>query len=92
MRKAKPIVHGTISAYTYYKCRCDECRDAMSEWKREYRQNGGSEVESAYRVRRLADSRLAYESAAWDRERIARRRFGESVWPEPSPFWKLVEF
>jgi hypothetical protein len=27
--------HGTISAYTY--CRCRLCRDAMNEWIRDYR-------------------------------------------------------
>ena len=28
------LTHGTISAYTTYKCRCDECRRAKREYER----------------------------------------------------------
>lgn len=28
------VTHGTISAYTTYKCRCDECRRAKREYER----------------------------------------------------------
>jgi hypothetical protein len=30
--------HGTINGYTNLKCRCDDCRAAMSAYMREYRQ------------------------------------------------------
>jgi hypothetical protein len=39
-RPTKPedtIVHGTLSAYTNDRCRCDVCRKAMRDWKRSRR-------------------------------------------------------
>lgn len=31
------IVHGTLTAYTYYQCRCDLCRENMNVYKRNKR-------------------------------------------------------
>ena len=33
------IKHGTVWAYSKYKCRCDECRKAYSKYRSEYRRN-----------------------------------------------------
>lgn len=35
--------HGTIYAYTHKRCRCDECKDEMARYTREWRRarNGG---------------------------------------------------
>lgn len=35
-RSAEPT-HGTLSAYTNHRCRCDECRKAMRRYNRERR-------------------------------------------------------
>lgn len=37
--RGKPPVHGTESAYTNYKCRCDLCRAAGSRHNRRTREN-----------------------------------------------------
>ena len=34
-RDRKTVSHGTISGYTYGKCRCDECRAAKAAYQRE---------------------------------------------------------
>ena len=31
------IQHGTLTAYTYYECRCDECRQCAREYVAEWR-------------------------------------------------------
>lgn len=35
--------HGTVSNYTGGRCRCDDCRDAMNAWKREYKRRRRAE-------------------------------------------------
>jgi hypothetical protein len=30
--KRKPLVHGTLHGYQRYKCRCDECKKARSDY------------------------------------------------------------
>jgi hypothetical protein len=37
LARTRPIVHGTISAYTNKKCRCEPCRAAQSEYNADYR-------------------------------------------------------
>lgn len=32
------VVHGTRNAYNYWRCRCEECKAAQSEWTAEYRE------------------------------------------------------
>lgn len=34
------IKHGTVSGYSYHKCRCDQCRAASTEYRRKRRQRG----------------------------------------------------
>lgn len=34
----KPLIHGTLNAYTHHNCRCDECRTNATEVRREARQ------------------------------------------------------
>lgn len=36
--------HGTTTGYYKYGCRCDECRDAASTYKREWRHRRGLHV------------------------------------------------
>ncbi len=33
-RKLGMVTHGTTTAYTHYRCRCQDCRDVMAEAKR----------------------------------------------------------
>jgi len=33
----KPIPHGTRNGYSHYGCRCDECSEANSEWRKAQR-------------------------------------------------------
>lgn len=35
---SKPIQHGTLSAYRKHKCRCDECKAALTEYHRRWRE------------------------------------------------------
>lgn len=37
LRKSDDIPHGTTHGYVNYRCRCDECRRANTEYRREYR-------------------------------------------------------
>jgi hypothetical protein len=45
-QKASKIPHGTVSGYSYWKCRCELCRAANAKAQREYQQkrrkNAGS--------------------------------------------------
>lgn len=34
-RPRKTVQHGTVSGYTYGRCRCDDCRDAKAAYQRE---------------------------------------------------------
>jgi 5-methylcytosine-specific restriction endonuclease McrA len=36
MRNDTPIPHGTANGYKHYKCRCDKCKSAMSEYGRKF--------------------------------------------------------
>lgn len=36
-RPAGPVVHGRVSTYTNQRCRCEQCRQAKADWRREYR-------------------------------------------------------
>lgn len=46
--KDRSLCHGTVSQYTRYKCRCDECRKAYSQYKKEYRLRNG-ETQTSYK-------------------------------------------
>jgi len=74
-------MHGTLSYYTYHKCRCEACKKAKSEWRRHNRlQNIAREQsrERAARQRykmwnpiRLQDYHKAYTLKHCDKKRDA---------------------
>ena len=71
----KPIPHGTIGAYTNYRCRCDECRSAWRERNRAFVATN-REAERARQARHYAANRESIDarSAAWGRSNPDRRR------------------
>jgi len=70
MTAVKEIPHGTASGYRYHKCRCDECREAQSEYRKAY-------YREASRDRELAQ-RKAYYEANRDRELAQKKAYREA--------------
>jgi hypothetical protein len=83
---AEPIVpeemHGSLSAYNYYRCRCVECREANRLRRaRQYAANPVVRQRRAQRVQRRRDSEEAHRAAMAARraERARKRYFRECV-------------
>lgn len=58
-RSAKLIKHGTVSSYTNYNCRCDECKSAASTYRKkqaESRRVEKRKLEERKRARALKKS------------------------------------
>lgn len=36
-KRRKPTVHGTLTAWTHHKCKCDKCRSCYNEYMRIYK-------------------------------------------------------
>jgi hypothetical protein len=51
--------HGTVTAYTNHKCRCDECRGAWAEYVKSYRKANKERLQGRVRARSRAYTRLA---------------------------------
>lgn len=35
--------HGTTRGYTYYRCRCDRCKQAAANYRKQWRENKGQQ-------------------------------------------------
>ena len=62
----KKINHGTYAAYTNKRCRCDECRQAASEYMRQYRKTESGRARS--RLYTHISAKRNSRAAAWIKE------------------------
>lgn len=53
----QPIPHGTPNGYGNYKCRCDECKEANSDYYKAYRVENGEEMNRQARERHTGERR-----------------------------------
>lgn len=59
-RACRAVAHGTVSGYTYRKCRCDECREAKSNAMRAYVARRKERTGASPWVGRSRDKRTNY--------------------------------
>jgi 5-methylcytosine-specific restriction endonuclease McrA len=86
MTKADGIAHGTLGAYTYYKCRCDECRTAVREYGRQWRVANIEKAREAGR-RYITANRdvMKARTAAWRVANPEASRAQAKAWREANP-------
>jgi 5-methylcytosine-specific restriction endonuclease McrA len=92
----KPVPHGTHGGYTHHKCRCEECKAAMSAYKKAYREKNREKLilqDRAYyagnRVAMCEAQRARYAKDAEGNRSYARQRYSENA---PERIAKTMEW